>query len=214
VEIVSEDGTEVHFDQPEAIGALEYWLSLSQEHGIHPTGIVDWGTTPEDFFQGETAMMWTTTGNLTNVRDNAGFEFGVDMLPEGTQRGSPTGGGNFYLFADASEAEQVAAMRLIRFLTEPAQGARWGIATGYVAPSPDDWETQEMQDYVAGFPEAQVARDQLEFAVRELSTYERGQIYQILNDALQAALVGDSSPADALKQAQEQADNVLGPYQN
>jgi sn-glycerol 3-phosphate transport system substrate-binding protein len=214
VEIVSEDGTEVYFDQPEVIEALEFWLSLSEEHGVHPPGIVDWGTTPEDFFQGQVAMMWTTTGNLTNVRDNAPFEFGVDMLPEGVQRGSPSGGGNFYLFADAPEEEQIAAMRLIRFLTQPEQAAEWGIATGYVAPSPEDWETDAMQEYVAGFPEAQVARDQLDYAVRELSTYERGRVYEIINDALQAALVGDASPEDALRSAQEQADNVLAPYQN
>ena len=47
-------------------------------------------------------MMWTSTGNLTNVRDNAPFDFGVAMLPEKAQRGAPTGGGNFYLFKGAS----------------------------------------------------------------------------------------------------------------
>jgi sn-glycerol 3-phosphate transport system substrate-binding protein len=59
---------------------------------------VEWGTTPKDFFERKMAMMWTTTGNLTNVRTNAKFDFGVAMLPAGKQRGSPTGGGNFYLF--------------------------------------------------------------------------------------------------------------------
>ncbi|WP_166355221.1 ABC transporter substrate-binding protein [Phytoactinopolyspora limicola] len=214
VEIVSADGTEVYFDQPAVVEALEFWLSLSADHGVHPSGIVDWGTTPEDFLQGQTAMIWTTTGNLTNVRDNATFDFGVDMLPEGVRRGSPTGGGNFFLFADASEAEQVAAMRLIRYLTQPEQAAEWGIATGYVAPLPEAWETAAMEEYVSGFPEAAVARDQLDYAVRELSTYARGQIYEILNDALQGAIVGDMTPEEAMRHAQEQADNVLGVYQN
>jgi sn-glycerol 3-phosphate transport system substrate-binding protein len=27
------------------------------------------------------AMIWTTTGNLTNIRTNAKFDFGVAMLP-------------------------------------------------------------------------------------------------------------------------------------
>ncbi|NDL59042.1 ABC transporter substrate-binding protein [Phytoactinopolyspora mesophila] len=214
VEIVSADGTEVYLDQPQVIEALEFWLSLSQDHGVHPPGIVDWGTTPEDFLQEQVAMIWTTTGNLTNVRDNASFDFGVDMLPEGVRRGSPTGGGNFFLFADASEAEQIAAMRLIRFLTQPEQAAEWGIATGYVAPLPEAWETEAMQEYVADFPEAAVARDQLEYAVRELTTYARGQIYEIVTDALQGAIVGDTTAEEAMRHAQEQADNVLGPYQN
>ena len=45
-------------------------------------------------------MMWTTTGNLVNVRKNAPFDFGVAMLPAKERRGAPTGGGNFYLFKD------------------------------------------------------------------------------------------------------------------
>ena len=47
-------------------------------------------------------MMWTTTGNLTNVSSNAKFAFGVAMLPADKRRGSPTGGGNFYIFKKAS----------------------------------------------------------------------------------------------------------------
>jgi sn-glycerol 3-phosphate transport system substrate-binding protein len=61
---------------------------------------------------------------------------------------------------------------------------------------------------------AAVARDQLEYASAELSTYQNGQIYRIINDKLQAAVVGDLEPADALKQAQEEADRVLSRYQH
>ena len=51
-----------------------------------PKGIIDWGTTPKDFFEGKTAIMWTTTGNLTNVRKNAPFAFGVAQLPAESAR--------------------------------------------------------------------------------------------------------------------------------
>ena len=66
--------------------------------------MIEWGTTPKDFFEKKIAMMWTTTGNLTNVRNNAKFDFGVAMLPENKRRGSPTGGGNFYVFKKATAA--------------------------------------------------------------------------------------------------------------
>ena len=36
-------------------------------------------------------MVWTTTGNLTNMRNNAKFDFGVAMLPAAKRKGSPTG---------------------------------------------------------------------------------------------------------------------------
>jgi sn-glycerol 3-phosphate transport system substrate-binding protein len=71
----------------------------------------EWGTTPKDFFEKKVAMMWTTTGNLTNMRTNAKFDFGVAMLPAGKRRGSPTGGGNFYIFKKATPAQQEAAFK-------------------------------------------------------------------------------------------------------
>ena len=211
MEIVGDAGATVNFDDPAVIEALEFWISLARD-GIHPPGIVNWGTTPEDFLQGQTAMIWTTTGNLSNIRNNATFEFGVDILPENRRRGSPTGGGNFYLFADAPEDQQRAAMQLIRYMTRPEQLAAWTIATGYVAPTPDAWETEALQAYVADFPAAAVARDQLDYAVRELSTFARGQVYEVFNDAIQGAIVGDMTPTEAMAHAQAQADAILAPY--
>ena len=43
-------------------------------------------------------MIWHTTGNLSNIKANAKFPFGVAMLPAHKRPGSPTGGGNFHLF--------------------------------------------------------------------------------------------------------------------
>jgi sn-glycerol 3-phosphate transport system substrate-binding protein len=69
-----------------------------------------------------------------------------------------------------------------------------------------------MQDYAKAFPQALVARDQLQYAVAEFSVHENGRIYKILNDAVQAAVTGQQKPDDALNSAQVQADRVLRPY--
>ena len=89
------------FASPACVEALRYWIGLSTKYQAHPPGIVDWGTTPRDFLEQKVAMIWTTTGNLSNIRTNAKFPFGVAMLPADKRRGSPTGGGNFYLFRSA-----------------------------------------------------------------------------------------------------------------
>ncbi len=36
-------------------------------------------------------MIWTTTGNLTNVKTNAKFDFGVAMLPASQAARQPDG---------------------------------------------------------------------------------------------------------------------------
>ena len=67
--LMNSAGTQTFYDRPEVIEGLTYWVELVNKYKVHPKGIVDWGTTPKDFFEKKVAMMWTTTGNLTNVRD-------------------------------------------------------------------------------------------------------------------------------------------------
>ena len=157
-------------------------------------------------------MMWTTTGNLTNVRTNAPFPFGVAMLPANKRRGAPTGGGNFYVFKESSDAQKKASLEFIKWITAPEQAAKWTIATGYVAPRPDAWETPAMKAYTKDFPPALVARDQLEHATAELSTYQNQRITTIFNDGLEAAIIGKMTPEAAMKSAQKKADRILKDY--
>ena len=70
-----------------------------------------------------------------------------------------------------------------------------------------------MQKYVADFPAAAVARDQLQYAVAELSTHDNQQVTQALNDRLQAALTGRKTPDAALHEAQATATRLLRPFQ-
>ena len=207
--IMNSDGNETYFDDPKVVEALQFLVDLSTTHKIMAPGIVEWGTTPKAFFERETAIMWTTTGNLTNVRENASFDFGVAMLPANKRRGAPTGGGNFYVFADSSDAQKKASLEFIKWITAPEQAAKWTIATGYVAPRPDAWETPAMMAYTKDFPPALVARDQLEFAMAELSTYQNQRITTIFNDGLEAAIIGKMSAAEAMADAQSKADRIL-----
>ncbi len=210
--LMNEAGNRTYFDRPEVVEALTYWADLSRKYKVHPPGIVEWGTTPKDFFEKKTAMMWTTTGNLTNVRNNATFAFGVAMLPAGKRRGSPTGGGNFYISSKAAPAQQQAAFTFIRWLTAPERAAKWCLDTGYVAVRPDAFDTPALKNYVAEFPAAAVARDQLRYAVAELSTHENQRVTKALNDGLQAVLTGAKNPEQAMMDAQAEAERILARY--
>ncbi|MBT8455745.1 MAG: ABC transporter substrate-binding protein, partial [Alphaproteobacteria bacterium] len=212
-EVMSDDGLTTYFDDPDVVATLEFWKSLSQEHGIMPTGTVEWGTLRQAFLEGQTAMMWHSTGNLTAVKNNASFDFGVAELPANVRKGSPTGGGNFYVFKDTSPEEQAAALKLIEFMTSPEQAAAWSIGTGYMGVSPAAYETDALVSYTQEFPPALVARNQLENAVAEFSTFETARVREGLNNAIQAALTGSASPADALAEAQAAAVRLLRDYQ-
>ena len=69
-----------------------------------------------------------------------------------------------------------------------------------------------MRNYVADFPAAAVARDQLQYAVAEFSTHENQRVTKALNDGIQAALNGTKPPEQAMKDAQAEAERILAPY--
>ncbi len=210
--LMNGDGNETYFDASATVEALQFWRDLGNKHGIMPSGTIEWGTLRQNFLEGKTAMMWHSTGNLTTVKNKANFDFGVAMLPAKKRRGTPTGGGNFYIFKKSSPEERSASLKLIRFLTQPERTAEWSMKTGYLGTLADAYATPKLMQYVKDFPPAAVARDQLQFATAELSTYQTGRVRKLLDDAIQSALVGSKSPAEALGAAQKQADRLLKRY--
>ena len=69
-----------------------------------------------------------------------------------------------------------------------------------------------LKKYGADFPPALVARDQLPFALAEFSTHDNQRVTKALNDGLQAALTGTKTAAQAMKDAQGEADRLLRSY--
>ena len=213
VGLMSADGKEVYFNTPENIEALQLWLDLQNKYMCMAPGIVQWTDLPTQFLAGEVAMIYHTTGNLTNIKNNATFDFGVCFLPAGRQYGAPTGGGNFYITNGISEERQKAAWEFIKFCCSTERAAQWSIDTGYVATRESCYETQLLKDYYADFPQALVAYEQLPYAQPELTTYSAAEMWRILNDNIQAAVTGEMTAAEALEAAQQQGDDLLFDYQ-
>ena len=210
--LMNGEGTKTYFNNPKVVEALQYWKDLSSKYKIMPEGTIEWGTLRKNFLSGNTAMMWHSTGNLTAVKKNAKFDFGVAMLPAKEMRGTPTGGGNFYVFKNTTPKQKEASLKLIKFMTSPENSAKWSIGTGYIGISKAAYETPALKKYVEEFPPAKVARDQLDFATAELSTYQTGRVRKILDDSIQAVLTDKKSAKDALDDAQNQAKRLLRDY--
>lgn len=211
--LMSEDGKSVYFNTPENVEALQFWLDLQNEYKCMAEGIVQWTDLPTQFLAGEVAMIYHTTGNMANIHDNADFDFGTAFLPAHKRVGAPTGGGNFYISSGISEDRVQAAWKFIKFATSTDRAAQWSLDTGYVATRQSCFDTDLIKDYYAEVPQASVAYEQLPYAKPELTTYNAAEIWRVLNDNIQAAVVGDMSAREALDAAQEQAEEVLSEYQ-
>ncbi|PSS60493.1 ABC transporter substrate-binding protein [Ensifer sp. NM-2] len=212
VKLVNDAGTETYLTDPKVVEALQFWVDLSKKEGIHPPGIFEWGTAPADFIAGRVSMIWHTTGNLANIRKAAAFDFGVAPFPGNPDPASVLGGGNLYIFKDASDEDKAAAFKFIQFLTSDETLADWAVATGYVAPRDGAWETPVLKKYVEEVPQALVALKQIPQSVPEFSTHENARTTKVLNDALAAALTGNKTPEEALGDAQTEIDRILASY--
>ena len=211
--LMTEDGKQVLFDTPENVEALQFWLDLQNKYKIMAPGIVQWTDLPTQFLAGEVAMIYHTTGNLANINENADFEFGTAFLPGHKRVAAPTGGGNFYISSGLPEERVQAAWKFIKFATATERAAQWSLDTGYVATRKSCFETDLMKNYYEELPQAKVAYEQIPMSKPELTTYNAAEIWRVLNDNIQSAVVGDATPEEALKNAQEQATEILAEYQ-
>lgn len=73
------------------------------------------------------------------------------------------------------------------------QSGTVSLDTGYVATRQSCFDTDLIKDYYAEVPQASVAYEQLPYAKPELTTYNAAEIWRVLNDNIQAAVVGDMS---------------------
>ncbi|MFW6212950.1 MAG: ABC transporter substrate-binding protein [Spirochaetota bacterium] len=209
--IVGESDTEVYFDEPEVVQAIEYYISLSQEYEATPAGVqASWGNVVPNLVSGNTAMIIHSSGSLSNVLSQADFTVGVAAIPGPNGGGySVPGGGNLYMTTGLTDAQKQAAFDFAVFLTEPARAADFSIQTGYIATRESAFAEENMQAYISENPQAGQTRDVLATAGKELAVQNLGEVRNIFHNYLQAAINGEMSADEAMEMAQEEADAAL-----
>ncbi len=217
------DPTQVFLNDPKVLAALDFATKLGTDYHVGPLGGSVWGDTPTAFEAGQAAMIYHTTGSLTSILKNSNFEVGVAFLPsgpagaDGTGYGTPTGGGNLYMFDSSdnphSQAQLDAAWKWIQYLESPEIQSDWGAATGYIAARVSAWDVDPLKSLAVQYPQYDVARDQLQYADREFATYRSVDTTNIINQTLSAILSGsDTDAASSMASAQTQIDSLLAEY--
>jgi len=213
--LVGEAANKVTFNGASTVEALSFFRDLALKDKAMPQGVIVWGNTPTDFTAGKTAMIYHTTGSLTNILKNAKFDVGVAFLPAGkVSFGAPTGGGNLYIMKNSPKENQDAAWRWIQFLTSPEIQADWTVNTGYIASRQSAWMQDALVKLVAKNPQYAVARDQLKYASKELATHRGADVQKIFGTAVQKVITGELDPQAALDAAQKAAEDLLKDYTN
>lgn len=212
--VVGKAANKVTFNDPAVAAALQDFADLGSKHKVMPADILLWANMPNDFVNGKAAMIWHSSGSLTNILKQAKFEVGVSYTVGQKGFGAATGGGNMYMLKGISAERQAAAWKFIQFMTSADIQADWSINTGYVPGRQSALTTQAMKEYIAKTPQAGVAPAGLKYAGAELAAHNNAQVQKALGDAVQAVLTGKAKPEDALKNAQQQADQILAGFKD
>ena len=112
-----------------------------------------------------------------------------------------------------SDEKLAATWKFIRWMTEPERAAQWSIDTGYVATRKSCFDLDLLKNYFAAVPQAETAGNQLVYAGSELMLYDNTRCWDILKNAIDAAMTLAKTPEQALADAQEEVDEVLSEFQ-
>ena len=133
--LLSDDGSKVAFNNPEAVEAIEMWQRLYSE------GLIPVCTDNElfaDFIAGEMAFYCASCMKLSSITSGANFELQVAMNPafEGKQRALPAGGSGIFNFSK-DERAQDAAWKFIEYALS-AEAMNIFTKTGYLSVTTDE----------------------------------------------------------------------------
>jgi sn-glycerol 3-phosphate transport system substrate-binding protein len=154
----SDENFNMLMDSPEGIAAGNYIRSQVFEKKY---ANVTANSESADFTAGATASVMSSTGGLAGILKNAKFPVGTSFLPEKKQFGCPTGGAGLCIPDAIPEANKMAAMLFLKFITEPEQTAYYSQNVGYMPVRKSAVNGPLMAEFFEKNPQFKTAVDQL-----------------------------------------------------
>ncbi len=161
---------------------------------------------------GRSAMIVHSSFALALITNNARFRWSVAPIPGGPA--GPVhnaGGGNFVLFAKTTPERQRAAWEFIKWMTSPTNTAFYSMRSGYLPVRTSAMTNPVLIDYFRKFP---MAKKSIEISLQYgrgrmvVQNVEKG-VRQFLVPALEAVLLGNADPQQALNDSAAKANAAL-----
>lgn len=208
-EFLKPDGREVAFNSEAGVEALQFLIDLVNKHKV---AYVIPGFADADFGAGKVAMYIATNPGFAFAKAAVGgkFEVGLAPLPYKKTRATLLSGTDVAILAKATPEQQAAAWKYIKFVTGTTGTTRWSMKTSYMPIRRSAVNSTLMQVYLRQNPELRPSIDSVLLARTEPSMAEWQEIRDIIQDAVEAAVLGKLTAKEALDQAATKANRLLG----
>lgn len=206
--ILSDDKTTVTIDSPENVETLTWMVDKIATHKVTPSDIDMAGQSDGDLFKaGKIAMLRTGIWMFGDFSANAKFNWDIALEPGKTQKAH-------HFFANgvaisANSANQDAAYQWIKFLTSSEEAVKIRIEAGWELPAVTN------EAYVQGYlgqplpPSREVVFQALDSAVVPPVIGNWNQLTDAVGKELEAAKLGQKTPAQALADAKVAIEGIL-----
>ncbi|GHH05508.1 ABC transporter substrate-binding protein [Pseudodonghicola xiamenensis] len=207
-------GGKLNMDNPEGVRALETAKSIFQDCAMKP---VSGGDASKQFAAGDLGMFFSSTAYVGFVdRSKLGdWNFVTAPYPgiDGAPKALPAGGNSAMLTSGSDDPEVLeAAWQFIKFTTSGEGAAAVALTTGYVPPNKVA-NALLMDNFYAENPNKLTAVNQLPL-LSEWFAYPGDNglaVTQVIEDSLEAILVGDADDMEELRDEMVDEVNALLP---
>lgn len=202
---------QVTLENSGATAALQFWQSLLAD-GSAMLSQPERGFELDGFLAGKVAMQITGPWTLGQLQAT-GVDYAVMPIPTGVNPATALGGENLFLFKTNPQAE-AAALEFADFVLSESFQTEWAIGTGYLPVNLKSRENPAYQEFVAQEPAVNVFLQQAQYGRSRPTVPGYNRISEGIGRAVEATLLNQSSPEEALKISQERLNLVLNQSSN
>ncbi len=188
-----------------AIAALQFWRNLIDD-GSAILSLPERGYEIDAFLQGKVAMQITGPWTLGQFK-TTGVDFGVFPIPGNVRQATAIGGENLFVFKSTPERER-AAFKFAEYVLSEQFQTQWALGTGYLPVNMKARQSAEYQAFIAEQPAVKVFLDQAKYGRSRPIFPGFNRLSENVGRAIEAVLLGKSTPEMAVKEAQQRLDLV------
>ena len=201
-----------HVNNAGGVKALTLYEQLAKE-GALPTSVVaeQQNNTAVDFMAGKAAMIIMGPWEFAPFNATKGLSYGIAPIPVPSAGMSAEGplGGEVWVIPKSSPANEALGLKLLEFLTSPANTYSWASQNGEIAS-----QKSVSAELLAKVPQDKIFAGEIEHA--RSRTGEVGLAYAAIETALgtavQAVILGKQTPVQALDTAEVAVKVALAQY--
>ncbi len=203
-------GSVADIDSDESVSAVSYLADLESK-GYMSNEVVNWGQGDalNAFVAGKAAMLESGTWHIAQLdgelKDSVNFEYKyIEMPSNNGKQATVIGGENFGVCSSSKHVEE--CVDFLKYMMTAENNADWCEIAGKLPVRKD---AVGLKDFWTADERYKVFNDSLNFAVARGPHPQWPTISEAIWTAEQAAILGQSTPADAMAQAASVIDPIL-----